>query len=210
MSQRPRTPGSAMPMSSMASSAAKYVGRSCLLSGDETPLTISFFLAKLKSQFHAIAPSQVADPNLARWFSMWDVEEIYDAIIAALEALQVSYVDQAFPRGAAIGIQVRDKHNEFIRGTIYIQYEPTEEDYASLAPNADFSEIIEQREKLKQARMNAANVDDGDNTARLDQPSGVGMGGYVVKTLWSGNPGERKRLFKEIQSRMPAGLVYAK
>lgn len=139
------------------------------------------------------------------------MEDIYRCIVGALDELGVQHIDEDFPRGAAIGIQVRDKHNEFIRGTIYIQYEPTEEDYASLAPDADFSELMKQRDA---ARARMAQQGEDDHTLRaadaLSPPTGIGMGGYVVKTLWSGNPGERKRLFKEIQARMPAGLVYAK
>lgn len=137
------------------------------------------------------------------------MEDIYKCIVAALDSLGVGHIDEDFPRGAAIGIQVRDKHNEFIRGTIYIQYEPTEDDYASLAPDADFSELMKQRDAVRAQ----AEKDGQDLTIRgnaLSPPTGMGMGGYVVKTLWSGNPGERKRLFKEIQARMPAGLVYAK
>ena len=202
-SQRPRTQASGMMMSSMASSAAKYVSLALC------PRTSGTEVSAVQSQFHAIAPSQVADPNLARWYSLWDVGDIYKAIVSALQDLQVTHIDEDFPRGAAIRIQVRDKHNEFIQGTIYIQYEPTDEDYASLAPDADFSDILRQREEVRKQMIN-----DGEEMTvtgqLLEPPSGIGMGGYVVKTLWSGNPGERKRLFKEIQARMPQGLVYAK
>ena len=145
---------------------------------------------------------------MARWFSYADLDTIWEAVKLALDSLGVEWIKEHEPRGAAFKIQVRDCNGQFISGPLRIQYEATAEDYAMVAPEADPSELSKGRRRGEE---------DDDVTLRkgMQHPlatagTGLGQGGYVFKMQTKGDPLERKRLFKEIQARMPAGLVFAR
>lgn len=188
------------------------------------PLTYSLTHARTharsQSQCYAVAPSQIANPNLSRFFSYWNLPSIVAAIRNALQELGIELMYDVQPAGAAIRFKTYDKRGERLTGSFNIEYEATEDDYAAIAPEASIRDLAKQRKGALAVDENDEDVTiqpgghhsphHGSAVSDVALGRGVGQGGYVVKLYTKGDPLEKKRLFREVELRMPQGLIYAR
>lgn len=113
-------------------------------------------------------------------------------------------------------IAYKDRRHQHVHGTIYIIYEPTQDDYENVAPDATFLHLTRMRKGAltldNASDENSGAGKDDDVTIKMPSPQGrgVGQGGYVVQLLGKGDPLERKRFFKKMQDMLPDGIVYAR
>ena len=177
-----------------------------------------------------MAPSQMANPNNARFWSDQSLETIVTELLKALQHLGIKCEAFATSDGAEVGWVTRDKRSQIIQGAFKIKYEPTDEDYEHASHDMPISEMVAQAHEArriheaeqaaaKQAAMGEYAMFSDDLTIQPGQMAvlppiierrGRGYGGHSVALHGQGDTLERKRLMTNVEKLLPPCIVRAR
>ena len=168
----------------------------------------------------AYAPSQNANPNITRFFTYQCLPDIVRCLEATLDQLHFEHVPDVNVKGHTIRFAGRDARSQRLSGKLSIDYEATDGDYMAAASDASQRDLAKMRKGALTADQEKEEGEDDDMTVQpgmqMQMPvstapkKGRGQGGYVVSISGKGDPLERKRLFRQIEKLLPAGLVFAR